>query len=221
MKRAVIFDVDGVLVDSYQAHFESWKRLFSDLGHDYTEDAFRANFGRTSGEILDEWSRRHAVNWDQAMIRALDDRKEALYREVISENFLAIDGAEELIQGLHADGFDLAVGSSGPPENVEVVLKRLAGAEKFSAVVSRTDVARGKPDPEVFLLGAQRLGLPPSACAVIEDAAPGVAAANAAGMASIALVGTTTAEHLAAANLVVDSLRELNPVVIRNLIDSA
>ena len=113
----------------------------------------------------------------------------------------------------------LAVGSSGPPENVELVLEQLGAKHLFGATVTARDVTRGKPDPQVFLVAAARLGVPPERCAVVEDAPLGVAAANAAGMASIGLASTgRTVESLLAAELVVGSLDKLSPQVIGELI---
>jgi beta-phosphoglucomutase len=212
---AVIFDMDGVLVDSYHAHFESWRRLYGELGITYTEAAFAADFGRTSRDIL---RRTLGDALTDNHVRELDDRKEALYRDILRANFPAMDGATELINALAADGFRLAVGSSGPPENVALVLERLQGGEKIDVVVTGADVTRGKPDPQVFQIAAERLGVPPSACAVVEDAVHGVEAARRAEMAAIALTGTAHRDQLTAAELVVESLRELTPGSIRELI---
>jgi beta-phosphoglucomutase len=129
-----------------------------------------------------------------------------------------MDGAIELIDALIADGFQLAVGSSGPPENVALVLEKLGRASKFSAVVTGNDVSRGKPDPQVFQLAAEKLNVPAASCAVVEDAVHGVEAARRAGMASIGLTGTVNAEALSGADLVVNSVRELTPSRIRELI---
>ena len=128
-------------------------------------------------------------------------------------------GAVELIDALSEAGFLLAVGSSGPAENIAVSLAGLGRAEKFSSLVTGSDVTRGKPDPQVFQLAAQRLGLSAEFCAVIEDAIHGVEAAHRAGMACIALTGTATREQLAAADLVVESLCELSPSIVGSLIN--
>ena len=130
-------------------------------------------------------------------------------------------GAKELLVSLHEAGFKLAVGSSGPPENVAVVVDKLAAHDLFGAVVTGKDVTRGKPDPQVFLLAAKRLGVAPSQCAVVEDARPGLDAAHAAGMKAIGLVSTgRTPEELAVADLLVDTLGDLSPAMIRALIAS-
>ena len=117
-----------------------------------------------------------------------------------------------------AAGFRVAFGSSGPPENVLFHVDLLGVASRLDAVITGADVTRGKPDPQVFLMAAERMGVPPAQCVVIEDAAAGVEAANRAGMTSIALVGTTTRGKLSHAKLVVDSLSELNPERIAALI---
>lgn len=212
---AVIFDVDGVLVDSYQAHFASWRQLYAELGRDYTEAAFAADFGRTSRDIL---RRTLGPDISDERIAALDQRKESLFRAVLRGDFHAMAGAAELIGALSAEGFAVAVGSSGPPENIALSLEKLGCAGKVDAMVTGADVTRGKPDPQVFQLAAERLRMPAASCAVIEDAVHGIEAANRAGMTSIALTGTVTREQLAGADLVVESLRELNPDVIRKLI---
>src|SRR3954453_2979216 len=132
-KLAVIFDMDGVLVDSYQAHFVSWTRLYDELGGSYSEIDFAADFGRTNRDIL---RRRFGQDFPLTEIRKLDERKEALFREELQDIFPTMDGGVELIDALAADGFQLAVGSSGPPENIELCLDKLGPGEKFAAVVT-------------------------------------------------------------------------------------
>jgi beta-phosphoglucomutase len=212
---AVIFDVDGVLVDSYQAHFASWRQLYGELGIDYTEAAFAADFGRTSRDIL---RRTLGPATTDEQIQSLDQQKESLFREILRADFPSKDGAIELIEALAANGFAIAVGSSGPPENIALTLEKLGCAEHVAAIVTGADVERGKPDPQVFQLAAERLGMPATSCAVIEDAVHGIEAANRAGMTSIALTGTVDREKLTGADLIVESLRELNPELIKTLI---
>jgi beta-phosphoglucomutase len=214
----VIFDVDGVLVDSYEAHMRSWLRMGREHGLAITEEEFASTFGQTSREII---ARFWGADLDDTARAALDARKEAIYRDLIREQFPAMDGAVELIDALVDAGFRLAVGSSGPPENVQLTLERLGRARSFVVIVTGRDVTRGKPDPQVFQIAAERLGLPPARCIVVEDAPVGIAAARAAGMASVALVGTVPPERLAAADLVVGSLRELDASRLAALLDPA
>ena len=217
MDFGVIFDVDGVLVDSYAAHFESWRQLVRELDIAVTEDQFVATFGRTSREVIREcWP---SLASSEERVRQIDDRKETLFREIIDADFPAMDGAVELIDALAAAGFRLAVGSSGPPENVNLVLTKLARRETFTGVVTGRDVTRGKPDPQVFQLAAERLGLPPSRCLVVEDAPAGVAAAKAAGARCLGLASAgRDPASLGAADRVVRSLREVSAQDVKELL---
>ena len=189
--------------------------MLAELGEPFTETTFRETFGRTNADIF---ASLFGNKFSDEQVQAAADRKEALYREIIEHNFVAIDGAVELIDALAAAGFSLAVGSSGPPENVALTLQCLGRAEQLSARVTGADVTRGKPDPQVFQLAAKKLGVAPQQCIVVEDAPAGVAAAKAAEMACVALVGTATREQLAQADLVVESLRELTADAFADLI---
>ena len=213
--KAVIFDMDGVLVDSYEAHFESWRRMAQARGLDpMSQDMFAKTFGRTTWDIItDRWPRIAKEE-----IPSLDDQKEATFREILTEHFPEMPGASELLACLHKAGFALAIGSSGPPANVQVILKQLRNADLFAATVDASQVRLGKPNPDVFLTAAGKLGVKPARCVVVEDAPAGVQAARAAGMSVIARVGTVTRDRLASADLVVDSLREITPQVVDGLI---
>jgi beta-phosphoglucomutase len=208
--RAVIFDMDGVLVDSFHAHYLSWLQMGQASGLTFTEAEFAATFGRTSREIIEHfWGGGRLTD---AEIAALDVVKEAAYRQIVARDLPAMPGAREVLGKLHAAGFRLALGSSGPPENVALVLERLEVRPWFSAVVTGADVTRGKPDPQVFLLAAEHLGVEPSRCAVVEDAPAGIAAAHAAGMTAVGFPSTgRRPEDLAAADCLIQSLRELTP----------
>lgn len=212
---AVIFDMDGVLIDSYAAHFVGWSQMYRELDVPYTEADFAADFGRTSRDIL---FRRFGTELPDARIRELDERKEALFRDSLRRNFTPMPGARDLIEALAVAGFRLGVGSSAPPANIELCLNLFGCFDRFGAIVTGQDVTRGKPDPQVFLLAAEKLDVTPPNCAVVEDALHGVEAANRAGMASIALTGTATREQLSHARNIVDNLIELTPEAIRTLI---
>lgn len=213
---AVVFDVDGVLTDSYAPHYQSWQRMFGEIGVEFTDEVFRGTFGRTNRDIFREL---YPGQMSEDRARRLGNRKEEIYREIISERFQPMPGAVGLIDALAAAGFKLAIGSSGPPANIALTLEKLGRPDSFSAIVSGADVTRGKPDPQVFVLAAERLGVPPARCAVVEDAPPGIEAANRAGSFSIALTSTTTREELAHAKLIVDRLDELSPELVAALID--
>lgn len=218
--RAVIFDMDGVLVDSYRAHFESWSALAEQLGHRLPEQEFAVLFGRTSRDIIQQ---HFGDGFDAAAIENLDQWKEKLYREQIREDFPVMPGAAEFLAALARAGVRMAVGSSGPRENVALVTAHF-GAAYFGAEVTGADVTRGKPDPQVFLLAAERLGVPPSRCAVIEDAPAGLEAARAAGMVAIGFASTgRTVQELRALGprAVVGSFGELEVEAVIRWIEEA
>lgn len=210
MPPAVIFDIDGVLVDSHESHFESWQHLARETGHAMTREAFATTFGRTSRDII-------AILFDpdltEEAIAALDDRKESLYRAIISRSFPAMPHAAALVTELADDGWRIGAGSSASPENVSLTLELLGVSDLFHCAVTGADVTRGKPDPEVFLKAATQLSCDPSTCVVIEDAAPGIEAARAAGMAVVGFASHgRTIDELAAAGAdeVVSSLQEIS-----------
>ncbi len=207
--RAVLFDMDGVLVDSYHPHLRSWRWLAAEEGLPFSAADFAASFGRTSRETIAQlWPGRASET------ARLDARKEELFRAELRHSFPTADGAGELVRALAAAGFVLALASSAPPANVSLVLDRLGLEDCFAAVVTGREVARGKPDPQVFLLAAARLGAPPERCVVVEDAPVGVAAAHAAGMPAVALLSTGRRREdftAIAPERIVTSLRELAP----------
>lgn len=214
---AAIFDMDGVLIDSYRPHLRSWQAMAAELGSEITEDEFARGFGRTSHEVI-------AAKWpelrdDPAEIARRADRKEELFREMLARELPAMPGAVDLLKALYRDDFALALGTSAPPENVELVIERMKLRGLFDTVITGADVTRGKPDPQVFLRAAAGLRTPPERCAVVEDAPAGIEAALAAEMAAIGLASTGRArESLSAARLVVGSLAELTPNRVRTLI---
>jgi len=205
-QAGVIFDMDGVLVDSYAPHLRSWCLLAEEAGFSVTEAQFAATFGKTSREII----RMSFGVTEPSEVRRLDDRKESLYRDLIRSTVPAMPGAMSLIRRLHEAGIRLAVGSSGPPENVELVCDYLGLGAFLSGKVTGRDVQRGKPDPQVFELAARQMGVSPGACVVVEDAPVGIEAACRAGMHVIGLAGTHPVSALSSADRVVERLDDLN-----------
>lgn len=210
----IIFDMDGVLVDSARPHLQSWQLVARELGRNVIDEDFRKTFGRQNRDIVPLLFGCR----DEDSIQRVSDRKEQLYRELIRDNIPAVDGAADLVRSCRQSGFRLAVGSSGPPENVELVLNGMGIRGTFDAVITAREVTRGKPDPQVFQLAAAALCVSPRWCAVIEDAPSGVDAALAAGATTIALAGTHPSRTLQRAHRVVTSLRQVSPTSLRELI---
>ncbi len=212
----VIFDVDGVLIDSYRPHRESWRRMLAKDGLTLTDEAFHESFGRVNQEIVEMlWDRK----LPQERIDEIDVTKEALYRELVEHDFPAMPGAAELIRSLHAAGIPLAIGSSAPRENVDVVVNGFDIGSILSGVVCKNDVRRGKPDPEIFLRCAEKLNLPPNRCVVIEDSVFGIEAAKAAGMRCVGFMSSGhRIDEYTNVDKLIHSLSELTPDVLRHLI---
>lgn len=210
----VIFDMDGVLVDSYDAHLESWRMLAREIGADLTEEQFAHTFGRTSRDIMKILFDITDLN----VVRKHDDRKECLYRDLIRNNIPLMPGAVALNRQLKDAGAGLAVGSSGPRENVNLICDETELRSCISARVSGADVSHGKPDPEIFLTAAAKLGLNPDRCVVIEDAPVGIQAAHAGGMKCIALRSPRSQPGIEAADLIVDSLSQVTAATLARLL---
>jgi beta-phosphoglucomutase len=203
----VIFDMDGVVVDSMATHYEAFKQLGKKLNRPFTPELLVATVGMHNNQIFPLWIGDHLT---PERITELAFEKESLYRTLAQDQLKAIPGVLELLEILQHEKIALAVGSSGPQENVELALRVLNVKKYFSGIVTGSDVTHGKPHPEIFLKAAQKLQMPATSCIVIEDALQGVKAARAAGMRVIAVTTSTPRESLLSADHVVDSLHELH-----------
>ena len=204
MTKAVLWDLDGVLVDTASFHFQAWQELFQSLGRGFADADFRRTFGLRNDAILRDVLGELAP----AEVESLAQRKEELYREKIGGRVMAIPGAVDLLRRLQQKGSKMAIVSSTPRENVRVVLHSLGLEGLFATVVAEEDAPRGKPDPQGFLLAAEKLGVAAEESVVIEDAPGGVEAAKRGGMRCIGVTTSRPREALAGADLVVDSLKE-------------
>jgi beta-phosphoglucomutase len=216
---AVIWDVDGTLVDTAELHFQAWVTLTNERKLPFTRADFAATFGRRNPEIIRQLFGKERSDREVA---ELGNKKEELYREAAGRGVKLVWGARGLLEALEGAGFRQAIGSSAPRANLDLIL-RLTGTERFfEAIVSMEDIQRGKPDPQVFELAAQRLGTPAARCVVIEDAVAGVQAAKAGGMKCIAVrfAGEHSESALAkaGADLVVASLEQVKVETVREVL---
>ena len=203
--RAVLWDLDGTLVDSEAYHWQSWQHALAADGVRVTYDDFKHTFGQRNEGILRGWLGADA---SLGRINRIADAKEVEYRRLAAAQGLTpLPGAEEWLARLHAAGWKQAIASSAPRLNVDVMLHALKLERYFDAVVSSEDVTRGKPDPEVFLTAAARLAVSAPCCVVVEDAAAGIEAARRARMRSIGVNRTASL----AADVSVRSLADLRP----------
>jgi beta-phosphoglucomutase family hydrolase len=213
-KRGAIFDWDGVIVNSAAQHEISWERLARECDKILPEDHFKRGFGMKNEVIIPE-----LLGWTSVPveIRILSLRKEAIYRELVREQGMtALPGVEPWLRMLREEGIPCGIASSTHRENITTTLDVLGLEGFFSALVTAEDVQRGKPDPEVFLTTAQRLGVKPGNAVVFEDALVGIQAAQAARMRVVAVATTEPRERLAHSDWVVDRLDELSVAQLWN-----
>ena len=209
----VLWDMDGVIVDSGDAHFDSWAKALKRHNIPFTREFFDETFGMNNRGILTLLLGRAASDEDVETIGGL---KEALFREDVRGNIVPLPGVVDWLGRFAEAGFPQAVASSAPQENIDAIVHGLGLENAFQALVSGSALP-GKPDPSTFLLAAQRLGLSPAQCLVIEDAKVGVQAAKAASMRCVAVCTTHEPADLADADLVVDRLDDLTPEALRPL----
>ncbi|HEY3379635.1 MAG TPA: HAD-IA family hydrolase [Armatimonadota bacterium] len=205
---AVIFDLDGVIVDTKAAHKAAFLQLGDEVGYSMTDEQFRHAFGRRNEEIFPYL---YGQPLPPERVAWLADRKEAIFRDLVRGKVQALPGVPKLLPALRDAGFHLAIGTSTPRANVDLILDALQIAALFETIVSAENVTKGKPDPQVFCLGAERLGIPPARCVVVEDAIAGVQAARRGGMKALGVTTNHERESLHEANRVVDSLAEVTP----------
>lgn len=199
--RAVLWDMDGTLVDSEKFHWISWRQTLADEGITITHEQFLSSFGQRNDAILPRWLGAAAT---PARIEKIGKAKEELYRHLIRRDGISpLPGVANRLHRLREEGWLQAIASAAPRANIDVVLEALSATHVFQAIVSAEDVHRGKPDPEVYLTAASRVGVPPERCIVIEDAVAGIEGARRAGMRSI---GVSHNGQRLAADLVVRSL---------------
>lgn len=187
--RAVLFDLDGTLIDNMNFHVEAWIEMGRMLGITLTHEQIQRDFaGRRNDEILPKVLGRAL---DPHEIAELAEQKEALYRALYAPRVSLVPGAEAFIEQLLARGIACGIATAAPPANRELVFSRLSVLARMSAVVGTEAVSRGKPAPDLFLEAARRLQRAPEHTLVFEDAVLGVQAGRAAGM---SVCGITTSE---------------------------
>jgi len=205
-KKAVIWDMDGVIANTGPYHLKGWQIVLQNTGKHYTEEEFRRNTGRRSDSILRDILGEQAT---QEEVTRIIQQKERIARQLISQNVKSYPGVIKLITSLKEHGFKTAVASSAPMGSIQLITRSLKIHKYFDAIVSGWDLTKSKPDPEIFLQTVEKLDVKAENAIVIEDAIVGVAASKRAGIRCIAVTNTNTREALKEADLIVDTLEEI------------
>ncbi len=205
--KAVIWDMDGVIADTAPYHLKAWQEVFQKRGVNFTEEDFRHDFGQRNDTII---KNTLGEEISQNEIDAIADEKEESFRQRIGPNLKPLPGVIGLMTSLRKHGFKMALASSAPMENIQLIIKTLGIDNCFQSIVKGRDVTEGKPSPQIFLLAARKLGVESENCIVIEDAIAGVTAAKRAGMYCLAVTNTHPRPSLAEADLIVDTLEAVS-----------
>jgi len=211
--HAVLWDMDGVIVDTFDAHYLAWQHTFDELSQPFDIEMFRKTFGMNNRLILTTIFER---DLSERFIQRVSDRKEILFRESIKGSAKLLPGVKECLKRFAEMGIKQAVASSAPQANIDALLDELGIRSYFQAEAAGATL-KGKPDPAVFLLAAKLLGIEPVHCLVIEDAVAGVEAARRGGMKCVAVQTTNSADKLSVADVVLKDLTCLTSETLSNL----
>ncbi len=215
MNKGIIWDLDGVVVDSAPFHFGAWREFTAARGKVFTQEDFRRTFGMRNEDIL---LCIFGEKLERGILKTWSDEKEERFRQLIQVKVKAFPGVLPLVRSLYAADYKQAIASSTPMKNIHLILNALTILDLFNPIISGEGVAMGKPNPEVFLKAAKGMALPPDRCLVIEDAAAGIEAAKRAGMKTIGVTNTVPWGKLASADLVVRSLEEVDLKMIAKVL---
>ena len=189
----LIFDMDGVLVNNHLWHFRAWAEFGRRHGIDITEKEFTKYFGSTNQLVLTSLFGPGITNEE---IISMGNEKEAIYREIYRPFIKAVDGLPTFLQSVSDKGIPIALATSAPSENVKFTLEAIGVEKYFNTITDSSMISRGKPDPQVYQITAEKLGVPPAECIVFEDSVPGIQAALNAGMQVIGVATTNDSTEL-------------------------
>ena len=212
---AVLWDMDGVLVDSAELHYQTWKQTLAGYDIPFSRQLFNEFFGMNNEQTLTRVLGRPP---EPSFLQESSDHKEDKFRKSIHGQIELYPGVRKLLQDLQRAGVRQAIASSAPQENIDALVNEFKMASFFQAIVSGCEL-KSKPDPVTFLLAAERLGVNPQHCVVIEDALHGIEAARRASMKCIAVATTNPVDLLSPADLVVKRINELSAARILDLIN--
>lgn len=212
--ETAIFDLDGVVVNTVPLHFQAWKRMFNEYGHDFTFEDYKQ---KVDGIPRFDGARAILTELSEDEVHAAGDKKQGYFRELLdAADIPRYDSTIKLIDDLLAAGIKVAVISSS--KNCPHILKKIGLYDRLNAVISGSDITKGKPDPQIFLMAAERVGTDPANCVVFEDAVLGVEAAKNGNMKCVGLDRYDEPGRLAKADVVVKDAAEVTVDNLRELV---
>ena len=219
MLKGVLFDMDGVLVNNLEVHRAAFAEFFRRYGVERSFEELSRVFGKGNDDIMGELMPREVV--ERVGIRELGHEKEAIYREIYTPTITPQPGLLTFLDECEAEGLKCAVGSSGYRANVDFVLDKCNIERYFDYAVAGDEVTRCKPDPEIYLTAAAKLGLRADECVVFEDAEAGIEAAKRAGMRVVALATTFNRDFLETtdADYIIDDFRGITVDKLREIVE--
>ncbi|MEX6686555.1 HAD family phosphatase [Danxiaibacter flavus] len=215
--QAIIFDMDGTLIDNNPYHIMAWQEFYRGLGRELTMEHYKKNMnGKVNREIFEDIFSRKLTTEELA---DYIDQKESLYRKLYEPHIAPISGLMDLLQSISAENIPMAVATSGLPVNIQFAFDRLSMRHYFEVVVDSTYITRGKPNPEIYLKAAELVKADPAKCVAFEDAIAGIKAAKGAGMRVVALSTTHAREDLGEADLIINDYRDITLAQIKLLLN--
>ena len=215
MLQAVIFDMDGVICHTNPFHSIAFKQFFAIRNLNPTEEEFKSHmYGKNNGYILSHFLQRRIEGEELAL---LEFEKESLFRAIYKTNVQAIDGYLDFLAELHGGGLSVAVATSAPRANLELILGSLGIKESMKSLLASEDVSKHKPDPEVYLKTAANLNVEPGRCLVFEDSYSGILAGLNAGMKVVGVLTSHPKEELPVCDLYINDYSELDLAQIQQL----
>lgn len=208
---AVIFDMDGVIVDTNPYHKISLKQFCEKYGYQLSdEELINKIYGRTNNE----WISTLFGELTRERLLELGEEKEALFRTLYKNDVRAVDGLEDFLKKLKASRIPAAIGTSAPRSNVDFILEHTRLGNYFDAILDQSHVAHGKPNPEIYIKAAAALGFNPAQCIVFEDSLSGIEAAQRAGCKAVGVTTTHSRQELAHTDFVIDDFVGLDPAAL-------
>ena len=201
--KAVIFDLDGTLIDNNYYHLKTWKKYLENIGINISEEEYNANInGRTNKDAIKYIYSGRKLSEEEILKYTLE--KEALYRQIYQPFITPVLGLIELLTILKDNNIPMAIATSGIQPNIDFMFQHIPIKIFFKTIVNSSHITKGKPDPEIYLKTASLLGIAPKNCLVFEDAVVGIKSAKSAGMKVIAIATTHSKEELKEADMIID-----------------